>query len=79
MAASRRGSFVPGQRGGWRGLPGEVEPRVPLVSEGGWTSPGSKGEFVWGTQTVVFLIFRGSPRIGRFQGLGHRSFVFLSL
>lgn len=51
MAASRPGSFVPRQRHGWRGLPGEVEPRVPLTGVGGWLYPGTKGGFVWGTET----------------------------
>jgi hypothetical protein len=46
MAASRRESFVPGQRCGWRGLPQEVEPRVPLAIKGGWTSQESEGGFV---------------------------------
>lgn len=80
MAASRRGSFVPGQRCGWRGLPGEVELRVALT-KGCWTSPGSEGGFVWEIETppFIFLIFRGSPRTGRFLGLGHSSFVCLSL
>ena len=51
MAASRRGSFVPRQRRGWRGLPEEVEPRVPLTGKGGWTSQRPEGGFVWGTET----------------------------
>ena len=54
MAASRRGSFVPRQRLGWRGLPEEAEPRVPLTGKGGWTSQGPGGGFVWGTETSFF-------------------------
>ena len=57
MAASRRGAFVPRQRRGWRGLPEEVEPRVPLTGKGGgggWTSQGPGGGFVWGTETSFF-------------------------
>lgn len=54
MAASRRGSFVPRQRHGWRGLPEEVEPRVPLTAKGGRTSRGPEGGFVGGTETSFF-------------------------
>lgn len=59
MAASRRGSFVPGQRLGWRGLPREVELRVPLNREGCETSRGAKDGFVWGTETPFFLCLDG--------------------
>lgn len=77
MAASRRGSFVPGQRLGWRGLPGEVGPRVALT-KGCWTSPGSESGFVWETGTLYFspLFFRVSPRTGRSQGLGSQQLCF---
>ncbi|KAM7244648.1 hypothetical protein CapIbe_005256 [Capra ibex] len=33
------------QRLGWRGLPEEVEPRVPLTGKGGWTSQGPGEQF----------------------------------
>lgn len=56
MAASRLRSFVPGQRCGWRGLPQGVEPRVPLLARGGWTSKEYEGGFAWGLDTLPFLL-----------------------
>lgn len=55
MAASRRGSFVPRQRRGWRGLPEEVEPRVPLTGKGGVGHPRGPEVGLFGGQRPLFF------------------------
>ena len=54
MAASRRGSFDPRQRRGWRGLPEEVEPRVPLTGKGGVGHPRGPEVGLFGGQRPLF-------------------------